>query len=285
MNQTQLNKDKLIKHFIPFNQGLFNLNNTCYMNSILTCVTQLDEFLLKFGSKNISPFLASLDNKSLFKSLHHLIIGHYQNKDYLDFLQEVFVENIHEKNIFLRGQQNDANEFLVFLINWLAEEITQLMTTCLADIVMTGHLDACLQFLKEDFKVKLNCIIDCKRNGCRTTTNEEEILILNVQNNQTGVSFKNINSCINEYFKSVSLTCICPFKIHNNANNRCQAFYCATCQDYVDASMTKRIVSLPKYLAVNLVIFDLHEVRKIIKYVHTFKNPVSLKAHKVSSSA
>jgi ubiquitin C-terminal hydrolase len=105
MNQTQLNKGKHLKHFIPFNQGLFNLNNTCYMNSILTCVSQLDEFLLRYGSNSILPFLASLDNKSLFKSLHHFII---------DFLQEALVDNIHEKNIFLRGQQNDANEYLVF---------------------------------------------------------------------------------------------------------------------------------------------------------------------------
>jgi ubiquitin C-terminal hydrolase len=116
MNQTQLNKGKHLKHFIPFNQGLFNLNNTCYMNSILTCVSQLDEFLLRYGSNNILPFLASLDNKSLFKSLHHFIIVNFQNKDYLDFLQEALVDNIHEKNIFLRGQQNDANEYLVFLL-------------------------------------------------------------------------------------------------------------------------------------------------------------------------
>ena len=68
------------------------------------------------------------------------------------------------------------------------------MTTCLSDTVMTDQLDACLQFLKEDLKIKLNCIIDCKRNGCRTTTNEVEVLVLNVQNNQTGESFKNINA-------------------------------------------------------------------------------------------
>jgi hypothetical protein len=64
------------------------------------------------------------------------------------------------------------------------------MSSDSTDTVMTDHLDAYLQFLKQDENK-----IDCKRNGRRTTTNEEEVLVLNVRiNNQTGESFKNINA-------------------------------------------------------------------------------------------
>ena len=262
MNKKQLDNDKNLKNFIPFNLGLVNLNNTCYMNSILTCISQIDDFLLKFGSNEMSPLFSTLNNKSLFKCLHHFIIGHYQNKDYLDYLLEAFVNNILKKDIFQRGQQNDANEFLVFLISWLTEEISQLINSNVTrNLLVINGLNECIEFLKEDLKIKLLCTIDCKRSGCRTSSIQDEFLVLNVRNNNTGVSFNNINSCLNGYFKPVTLTCICPGKRHIITNNQCQAFYCQTCTDYGDANITKSIVSFPKYLVVNLLIFDLHNVR------------------------
>jgi hypothetical protein len=39
---------------------------------------------------------------------------------------------------------------ILYFNYWVTEEITQLLTACLADTVMTDHLDACLQFLKQD---------------------------------------------------------------------------------------------------------------------------------------
>jgi uncharacterized UBP type Zn finger protein len=261
MNKKQLENDKNLKQFIPFKSGLINLNNTCYMNSIVTCISQIDDFLVKFGSKEMSPLFSTLNNKSLFKVLHHLIIGHYQNKDYLDFLLEAFVNNILKKDIFQRGQQNDANEFLVFLISWLAEEISQLISTNVSqNLFVINGLNECMQFLKEDLKIKLLCNIDCKQSGCKTTKIEEEFLVLNVKNNDTGISFNNINSCINGYFKPVSLTCICSGKRHNITNNQCQAFYCETCLGYGDAKITKSIISFPKNLVVNFLIFDQQNV-------------------------
>jgi uncharacterized UBP type Zn finger protein len=106
MNKKQLENDKNLKQFIPFKSGLINLNNTCYMNSIVTCISQIDDFLVKFGSKEMSPLFSTLNNKSLFKVLHHLIIGHYQNKDYLDFLLEAFVNNILKKDIVFKKEKD-----------------------------------------------------------------------------------------------------------------------------------------------------------------------------------
>ncbi len=62
MNKKQLENDKNLKQFIPFKSGLINLNNTCYMNSIVTCISQIDDFLVKFGSKEMSPLFSTLNN-------------------------------------------------------------------------------------------------------------------------------------------------------------------------------------------------------------------------------
>ena len=40
----------------------------------------------------------------------------------------------------------------------------------------------------------------------------------------------------------------------------CPAFKCDNCNEYVDAVIRTSIVSLPRYLAVNLLIFDIEKV-------------------------
>ena len=90
------------------------------MNSILTCISQIDDFLLKFGSNEMSPLLSTLNNKSIFKGLHHFIIGHYQNKDYLDYLLEAFVNNILKKDI---KRQSEVVECITFAFVGMTDDL------------------------------------------------------------------------------------------------------------------------------------------------------------------
>ena len=53
-------------------------------------------------------------------------------------------------------------------------------------------------------------------------------------------------------------------KIHQMGTN-CSAFQCNSCKEYVDAVIRKTIVSLPRYLAISLLIFDQEKVNKKIR--------------------
>ena len=58
MNEEKLKKDKsATKTFNPFNIGLPNFNNTCYINSIISCLLQLEQFMLSFGASRFKAYL------------------------------------------------------------------------------------------------------------------------------------------------------------------------------------------------------------------------------------
>jgi uncharacterized UBP type Zn finger protein len=237
MNEKRLMKyNEGNKKFIPFKIGFQNSNNLCYMNSILTCLCQVKEFMLKFGSRKLYDFVILLEDRSIFKTLYNVIRFFYENKDFLNLAQDSIV---FAKNIFRNGEQSDANEFLVLLLSWLITEETHLIINSMnvpnVKTEITASFNACLTFLNDEFKIRMRQKIVCARNGCVTNAVSEEIINLNVINIQSGQYFRNINACIEHFFQPVLLKYICPSKIHRTTNNRCTAFYCDACLQYVDA--------------------------------------------------
>ena len=269
MNEQRLKHDiEKNKYLIPFKIGFQNSNNLCYMNSILTCLCQVKELMLKFGSSKLFDFVKKDSLRfPIFKSFFNVIIFYYENK-YLSLAQDSLVESVFRKNVFQSGQQNDANEFLVLFLSWLQDEIPGMIINSLNykhvhnDISLS--LNDCLTFLKNEFKIKMRQTIVCSKRGCSTETITDEIINLNVRNSQSGEYFRNINSCIQHYFQPVFLNCICPSQFHRSSNKSCTAFYCETCLEYVDARKQYIVISLPKYLVINLVIFNSNQVINFI---------------------
>ena len=244
------------KKFVPFKNGLNNLGNTCYINSIMTCLFQIEEFLLNFGDRHISS--VKTHDYSIFQSLHHLIISNYENKDTLDMLTEEFVDRIMKKRVFQRYLQNCANEYFIFLLQWLEEDLHKILNTNIsqADRFTTNQ---CNNFLKNEFKIKLLRTIICSKGGGISQTHSDDVLVLDIVD-RNGRPLRDLNACIEEYFKPLTITCTCPYKNHQRNNNSCVAYKCDRCNDYVDATIELTIRSLPNVLSITFVIFNINMV-------------------------
>ena len=91
MNEQRLKHDiEKNNNLIPFKIGFQNSNNLCYMNSILTCLCQVKELMLKFGSKKLFDFVKNDSLRfPIFKSFFNVIIFYYENK-YLSLCRKCF---------------------------------------------------------------------------------------------------------------------------------------------------------------------------------------------------
>ena len=116
----------------------------------------------------------------------------------------MFVDSIINKDFFIRGQQNDAYEFLVYLCGWLQDELVYMQTQTQLTPIITSGLNECVEFLRNEWKIKLLSTIVCSKNGCTSRMEENVILNLSFQNNTNGqflTPFKNAyKTILTQYF-------------------------------------------------------------------------------------
>lgn len=114
-----------------YTTGLENKANTCYINSIVQCLMHTDGLLLALDD----PHLIDMCNeqKETLKFLHELknlvaaLSTGLPKKANVGIkrLNAIFYREKDFKNqtIFIRNQQNDAGEFLNYLLQWLRTPI------------------------------------------------------------------------------------------------------------------------------------------------------------------
>lgn len=226
---------------VPFSIGLQNINSsTCYANSILNCLFQINKVLYSLGGVGMMQLNSIQDNEiNILTTFHKLINANFDNEvDNSRRQINRFMDFINKKalNQFRAGQQNDAQEFLTYLKQWLEDELRYVATQFHRPGIDMRNLriDANngLELLGQ-----LSVLIQEKRTcmrGHQSIIRVNEMLHLPIENcNNT------INSCLEKYFSNDHLSCVCSGNFHNQHNNNCNVYNCGQCGTYVNAICSK----------------------------------------------
>ena len=116
-------------------QGLPNLSNTCFMNSILQCIAHFPSFVQFFENSHF---------KSAYGiSLQNLILSMISNTDPENFARAFRTESIRFSG-HGNGSQNDSKEFYCLLIEALLEDCPSIKETFILQKTEVYTFDECM---------------------------------------------------------------------------------------------------------------------------------------------
>ncbi|XP_060876079.1 ubiquitin carboxyl-terminal hydrolase 8-like isoform X1 [Metopolophium dirhodum] len=107
-------------------RGLQNLGNTCYMNSILQCLSSTED-LVKYFINIYSNFTNYKSRtKGLVAKEFSNVIKNLWSQSGRGFQSQQFKDTIGEyKDMFKHYDQQDSHEFLTILLDWLHDDLNQ----------------------------------------------------------------------------------------------------------------------------------------------------------------
>ena len=239
----QLNRESLNENghgVLPFQSGLINLGNTCYANSVFQClfadeelcnmVLNPENLVLYQRSENVLVHQFYLFMKACFSSNEGLI-----NTEISSFLAVIW----NNSGLFQHGQQSDANEFLLYLLNCFSESFKR----ALPEVSGTDKR-SCL----DEYQVGLKQSTVCE-NGHRTERFDRTMVSINIEGMRT------LSECLMDYFnRTIIGRCVCSSNgaSHNRNNKECNSFNCTSCRLHVGAYQTLEMTSLPRKLVLHL---------------------------------
>lgn len=261
--ENELNKQR---GFVPFQYGLTNLGNSCYANSVFQCLFG-DAELCNLVLDPANELLYERPDNELVKRFFQLMKSCFTNNEPL-IKQEVsnVLEVVYNKSgLFQRGQQSDANEFLIYLLTSFKDSFDR--CSALVYPGTTAH-----STYLDEYQVGLKQTIVCEY-GHLSERYDREMLSLNIDGKRT------LGDCLNDYFQEhIIERCICSSNglLHNPNNNACNSFRCEKCKKNVGAQKLLEVTTLPKNLVIHLKRFryngrEVSETNLLIEQNEIFK--------------
>uniref|UniRef100_A0A8D2LS78 Ubiquitin carboxyl-terminal hydrolase 50 n=1 Tax=Varanus komodoensis TaxID=61221 RepID=A0A8D2LS78_VARKO len=218
--------------------GLRNLGNTCYMNAVMQClcsVSPLVEYFLS-GKYTLLGFLMKT-NCSFAYLMNDMWLG-----DFDCVSPEVFRLVFGERYpAFIKKTQQDAQEFLIYVLNELHEALKKVSVACSLWVKSltqgcTGESSIITRLLEGHLSYDIVCL------ECQTTTYKNEIFtVLSLPiPYETECS---LEECLECFFQQDMLTW----------NNQINCSYCGT---KTDAAVKASIAKAPKTIIFHLKRFD-----------------------------
>jgi len=227
--------------------GLANLGNTCFMNSVLQCLAHTYELFDIEKEKKTDKIFDIKIFDEYFKLIHFMWDENstVSPNGFLKYVQ--FVAKKKKREMFTGFDQNDFSEFLLFLISCFHESIKKNQIDIKCDIsVVNNYLK---NVYKKDYSevtkifngIQVNTVYSKDTNEeVNKTVDQFTILSLPIPDRNK----LTIEDCLDEYFKEIELSgedkYVLPDK-HKNAGEK------------IDAKIKSEIWSLPKILIINLL--------------------------------
>jgi len=271
-NASQLEKD-IGSDLFPANEhyfGLVNFGNTCYSNSVLQALyfcRPFREKVLEYKAKN------KRTKETLLTCLADLFYSIVTQKRKVGTIApKKFIARLRKEKVeFDNYMQQDAHEFLIFLINHINEIIVGEQP---ASVKTPGPGQTSLPnespptWINDIFQGILTSETRCL--NCETVTSkDEEFCDLSIDVDQN----TSVTSCLRN-FSSTETLC---------SDNK---FKCDTCSSYQEAHKRMRVKKLPTILALHLKRFKyVEQYNRHIKVSHRVVFPLELRLFNTSDDA
>jgi ubiquitin carboxyl-terminal hydrolase 12/46 len=252
---SQLEKD-VESDLLPPNEhltGMVNFGNTCYSNSVLQALYYCRPFREKVLEYRATGRRTKETLLTCLADLFHTVVT--QKRKVGSIAPKKFITRLRKEKVeFDNGMQQDAHEFLIFLINHINDILAaeQAGPTWINDIFQ-GVLTS-----------ETKCI------NCETVTSkDEEFCDLSIDVDQN----TSITACLRNFSLTETL----------GSDNK---FKCNTCSSYQEAHRRMRVKKLPKVLALHLKRFKFEEeFNRHIKVSHRVVFPLELRLFNTSDDA
>ena len=259
-----LNAHVCLNHILPsrnahtgrfLQHGLDNLGNTCFLNSILMCMFHDNKLAEKLLLRDIVIQIEHLNSDTghgILRSFLKLWTEVWLSRDKEirncvdSFVRKFFVQIQNENSQFVFGQQQDAHQFLLYLIQVLDRESEACFEELGFDLTQTVQIRQHIL----DYKVSLRTSYQCSMSTNHTIVrNVTDMILLNIFDPRV----KSVQDGLDLFFADEFFQCDCPNQVHNPNNRHCtKPFFCTSCNSYEDTTKSVQLNTLPQKLVLCL---------------------------------